>query len=44
MGRACVPEAKEVQDTTAGKVMAPVVWDAKSFIMLDFLPKRRTVQ
>ena len=42
--RACVPEAKEVEDTTAGKVMSPVVLDAKSFIMLDFLPKRRTVQ
>ena len=26
---------------SAGKVMTTVVWDAKGFIMLDFLPKRK---
>ena len=41
MGRAWVPEAKEVQD--AGKVMATVFWDAKGVIRLDFLPKRSTI-
>ena len=40
MGRAWVPEAKEVQ---AGRVMATVFWDAKGVIMLDFLPKRSTI-
>ena len=43
MGRAWVPEAKEVQDASAGKVMATVFWDAKGVIMLDFLPKRSTI-
>ena len=28
---------------SAGKVMATVFWDAKGFIMLDFLPKRSTI-
>ena len=28
---------------SAGKVMATVFWDAKGVIMLDFLPKRRTI-
>ena len=28
---------------SAGKVIATVVWDAKSVIMLDFLPKRSTI-
>ena len=28
---------------SAGKVMATVFWDAKSVIMLDFLPKRTTI-
>ena len=28
---------------SAGKVMATVFWDAKSVIMLDFLPKRSTI-
>ena len=28
---------------SAGKVMATVFWDAKGFIMLDFLPKRSTL-
>ena len=28
---------------SAGKVMAPVFWDAKGVIMLDVLPKRRTI-
>ena len=36
VGRAWVPEAKEVQDTT-------ICWDAKGVIMLDFLPKRSTI-
>ena len=40
MGRAWVPEAKEVQD---GKVLATVFLDAKCVIMLDFLPKRSTI-
>ena len=35
MGRAWVPDTKEVQDT-AGKVMATVFWNAKCVIMLDF--------
>ena len=42
MGRAWVPEAKEVQDV-AGKVMVTVFWDAKGVIMLHFLPKRSTI-
>ena len=42
MGRAWVPEAKKTQPF-AGKVMATVFWDAKSVIMLDFLPKRSTI-
>ena len=29
---------------SAGKVMATVFWDAKGVIMLDFLPKRSTIQ
>ena len=29
--------------TSAGKVMATVFWDAKGVIMLDFLPKRSTI-
>ena len=28
---------------SAGKVLATVFWDAKGVIMLDFLPKRRTI-
>ena len=28
---------------SAGKVMATVFWDANGVIMLDFLPKRRTI-
>ena len=40
MGRALVPEAKEVQ---AGKVMVTVFWDAKGVIMLDFLPKKSPI-
>ena len=28
---------------SAGKVMTPVLWDAKGVIMLDFLPKRSTI-
>ena len=28
---------------SAGKVMATVFWDAKGFIMLDFIPKRSTI-
>ena len=28
---------------SVGKVMATVFWDAKGIIMLDFLPKRRTI-
>ena len=35
MGRARVPEAKEVQDAT--------IWGVKRVIMLDFLPKRNTI-
>ena len=29
--------------SSAGKVMATVFWDAKGLIMLDFLPKRSTI-
>ena len=29
--------------TSAGKVMATIFWDAKGVIMLDFLPKRSTI-
>ena len=29
--------------SSAGKVMATVFWDAKGVIMLDFLPKRSTI-
>ena len=44
MGRAWVPKAKEVQaQPSAGKMMATVFWDAKGVIMLDFLPKRSTI-
>ena len=44
MGRAWVPEAKEVQDATiCGKVIATVFWDEKGVIMLDFLPKRSSI-
>ena len=44
MGRAWVPEAKEVQDATiCWRVKATVFWDAKGVIMLDFLPKRSTI-
>ena len=43
MGSACVYEAKEFKiQPPAGKVMAIVFWDAK-VIILDFLPKRRTI-
>ena len=28
---------------SAGKVMAKVFWDAKGVIMIDFLPKRSTI-
>ena len=28
---------------SAGKVMATVFWDAKGVVILDFLPKRRTI-
>ena len=43
MGRVWVPEAKDVQDTTIGKVIATVFWDAKGVIMLDSLPKRSMI-
>ena len=44
MGRAWVPEAKEVQDATiCWQGDATVFSDAKGIIMLDFLPKRSTV-
>ena len=44
MGRAWVPEAIEVQDTTiCWHLMATLFWDAKDVIMLDFLPKRNTI-
>ena len=44
MGRAWVPEAKEVQDATiCGKVMTTVILDAKGVIILDILPKRSTI-
>ena len=29
--------------TSAGKVMATVFWDAQGFIMLDFLAKKSTI-
>ena len=34
---------KFMTQPSAGKVMAAVFWDAKSVIMLDFLPKRSTI-
>ena len=44
MGRAWVPEAKEVQEqASAGKVIATIFWDAKGVIMLEFLAKRSTI-
>ena len=36
------PKKFKIQPS-AGKVIATVVWDAKSVIMLDFLPKRSTI-
>ena len=46
--RQCVgpgsPRPKKFKmQTSAGKVMATVFWDAKGVIMLDFLPKRSTI-
>ena len=44
MGRAWVPEAKEVQDTTiCWQGDATVFWDAKGVNMCGFLPKRSTI-
>ena len=44
MGRARVPEAKEVQDTTiCWQGDGHSILDAKGVIMLDFLPKRSTI-
>ena len=44
MGRAWVPEAKEVQDTTiCWQGDGQSILDAKGVIMLDFLPKRITI-
>ena len=41
MGRAWVPRPKKFKtQPSAGKVMATVFCDAKSVVMLDFLPKR----
>ena len=40
MGRAWVLEAKENQDTPAGKVMATVFLDAKG-VMLDFFTQEK---
>ena len=38
------PRSKKFKtQPSAGKVMATVFWDAKGVIMLDFLPKRRTI-
>ena len=38
------PRQKELKtQPSAGKVMAKLFWDAKGFIILDFLPKRSTV-
>ena len=38
------PRPKKLKtQPSAGKVMATVFWDAKSVIMLDFLPKRSTI-
>ena len=43
-GRACVPEAKEDQDTTiCWQGDGHSIWDAKGVIMFDFLPKRRII-
>ena len=44
MGRAWVPEAKEVQDATiCWQVDGSVFWDAKGVILLVFLPKRSPI-
>ena len=44
MGRAWVPEAKEVQDLTiCWQGDGQSILDAKGVIMLDFLPKRSTI-
>ena len=44
MGRAWVPEAKEVQDSTIfWQGDSHSIGDAKGVIMLDFLPKRSTI-
>ena len=44
VGRVWVPESKEVKtQSSAGKVMATVFWDAKSVIMLDVLPKKYNI-
>ena len=38
------PRPKQFKtQTSAGKVMATVFWDAKGVIMLDFLPNRSTI-
>ena len=37
------PRLKFKTQTSAGKVMATVFWDAKCVVMLDFLPKRSTI-
>ena len=44
MGRARVPEAKEVQDTTiCMQGDGHSIWDEKGVIMFDFLPKTSTI-
>ena len=43
MGRAWPRPKKFKTQPSSGKVMATVFWDAKGVIMLDFLPKRRTI-
>ena len=44
MGRASVPEANEVQDTTiCWQNDGPSILGRKSVIMLDFLPKSSTI-
>ena len=37
------PRPKKFKTQPSAGEMATVIWDAKGFIMLDFLPKRSTI-
>ena len=43
VGPGSLRQKKFKTQPSTGKVMATVFWDAKGVIMLDFLPKRRTI-